>query len=139
MEYFLGALLAIIIIFIAKYFYEIEKRDNLRVKIGFRQSNVFETTRPTLAQILMYKTLDTQTTRHFDSTRIKVVLTENKAYWIKDSSVYEADIVNGIVQENSAKTVDMMSLDDVKLKDMMFIVDQLTKGQDSDSGNSWNS
>lgn len=139
MEYFAGSLITIGILFVAKYFYEIEKRNNIKVNIGFRQSHIFEVTRPTLSLILAGKNLDTQATRHFDSSRVKVMLTDKKAYWIKDSSVYEADILNGIVQENSAKIVDMMALDDVKLKDMMFIVEELTKGQDSDSGNTWNS
>lgn len=139
MEYFAGALVAVICLFFAKYFYQIEKNKNMHVKIIFRQSDVFEATRPTLSMILAQKEIDTQATRHFDSTRIKIAITDDKAYWIKDNSVYEADIVNGLVQESSAKIVDMMALDDVKLKSMMLIVEELTKGLNSDSGSTWDS
>jgi hypothetical protein len=85
------------------------------------------------------KILDTQATRHFDNTKLKIIFTEEKAYWIKDNAVYEADIVGGIIQENSSKAVDMMALDDVKLKDMMFIIDKLTEEQPNDRRDSWES
>lgn len=140
MEYLAGAFVAVLTIFAAKYFYQIEKNKNMSVKISFRQSDIFETTRPSLAMIRAFKELDTQSTRHFDKNKIRIAFTDdNKAYWIKDSSVYEAEVVDGIVQENSAKIVDMMALDDVKLRNMMFIVDNLTKGNSNDSGSSWNS
>jgi hypothetical protein len=138
MEYFVGALIALGVVFFAKYFYEIEKRQNMKVRVRYRQSYIFHMTMP-MAFMTPLKTLDTQATRHFDNTKLKVVFTDTKAYWIKDNTVYEADIVNGLVQENSEKVVDMMALDDVKLKDMMLIIDKLTEGQTNDRGNSWDS
>lgn len=138
MEYFVGALIALGVVFFAKYFYEIEKRQNMKVKVRYRQSYIFHMTMP-MAFMTPLKNLDTQATRHFDNTKLKIVLTDTKAYWIKDNTVYEADIVNGLVQENSEKVVDMMALDDVKLKDMMLIIDKLTEGQTNDRGNSWDS
>lgn len=139
MEYFVGAAITLFILFFAKYFYQIEKNTPLNLKLAFRQSHIFEVTRPTINAMLSFKQIDTQATRHFDSKHLKVVLTETKAYWIKDSSVYEADILDGTVQENSAKVVDMMALDDVKLKDMMFIIDKLTEEQPNDRRDSWES
>lgn len=91
-----------------------------------------------MQEILHSKTLKTQSTEHFDKSRVKVVITDSIAYWIKDNSVYQANIINGIIQENSTKVVDMMALDDVKLRDMMFIIDKLTEGQKNDSRDSWN-
>jgi hypothetical protein len=138
MEYFAGALIALGVVFFAKYFYEIEKRQNIKVKVRYRQSYIFHMTMP-MAFMIPPKALDTQATRHFDETKLKIIFTEEKAYWIKDNAVYEADIVGGIIQENSSKAVDMMALDDVKLKDMMFIIDKLTEEQPNDRRDSWES
>lgn len=91
-----------------------------------------------MQQILHSKPFKTQATNHYDKNRVKVIITDSKAYWIRDNAVYEADVISGIVQENSTKVVDMMALDEVKLKDMMFIIDKLTEGQTNDSGDSWN-
>ena len=139
MEYLAGSLVTIVCIFIARQFYEVSKPNKIKINLGFRQSHIFNVVRPTMQEILHSKPFKTQSTDHFDNSRVRVVLSDNKAYWIKNNSVYEAEIINGLIQENSTKVVDMMALDDVKLRDMMFIIDKLTEGQTNDSGNSWNS
>lgn len=139
MEYLAGSLVTILLIFIAKRFYETSKPNKIKINLAFRQSRIFELTKFSMRLYPKRKYLNTQSSRHFDKTKIRIVMTETNAYWIKDNSVYQADIIDGIVQENSTKVVDMMALDDVKLKDMMFIIDKLTEGQTNDSGDSWNS
>lgn len=138
MEYFIAAFVTLVILFFAKYFYEIEKRQSVKMRVRYSQSHIFSLTMP-FAFSIPTKTLDTQATRHFDETKLKIIFTEEKAYWIRDNAVYEADIVNGVIQENSSKVVDMMALDDVKLKDMMFIIDKLTEEQSNDRRDSWES
>lgn len=138
MDYVLGSLVTVAVLFVANYFYQSKKLDSLKINLRFSQSQIFEIVRPTMQQILQSKPFKTQATNHYDQNRVKVIITDKKAYWIRDNAVYEADVVNGIVQENSTKTVDMMALDEVKLKDMMFIVDRLTEGQTDDSRDSWN-
>jgi hypothetical protein len=138
MEYLAGSLVTLVLIFLAKQYYEVSKPNKIKINLGFRQSNVFEAVRPTMQQILHSKVLKTQATEHFDKSRVRIVIADSVAYWIKDSSVYQAEIIDGAIQENSKKVVDMMALDDVKLKDMMFIIDKLTEGQTDDSRDSWN-
>lgn len=139
MEYLAGSLVTIVCIFIARKFYDVSQANKIKINLGFRQSHIFHLVRPTMQEILYSKPLNTQATRHFDSSRIRIVIADDKAYWINNRSVYEADVINGNIIENSAKTVDMMGLDDVKLKNMMFIIDKLTEGQPNDSGDSRNS
>lgn len=139
MEYLAGSLVTVVLIFVARKFYEISKPNKTKINLTFRQSKIFELTKPSINFYVNKRLGATQATKHFDRGRIRIVMTESKAYWIKDNAVYEADVFDGIVQENSTKVVDMMALDDVKLKDMMFIIDKLTEGQTNDSGDSWNS
>jgi hypothetical protein len=69
--------------------------------------------------------LKTQATDHYDSGRMKILFSEDKAYWIKDNAVYCADIVDNQIVENSEKPLEMM-----------FIVEKLTEGIDNDNWNS---
>jgi len=60
------------------------------------------------------------------------------AYWIKDNTVYSADILDGIIQEDSTKKVDIMSMDKVQLDEMIYIIDMLTEGASNENGSSGN-
>ncbi len=138
MEYLAGSIVTAILLFTARYFYVTSKPNKINIHLAFRQSRIFEMTRS--ARFFPNKERpETQSSKHFDKTKVRIIITEDKAYWIKDSAVYQADVVEGIIQENSTKVVDMMALDEVKLKDMMFIIDKLTEGQKNDSGDSRNS
>ena len=77
----------------------------------------------------------TQAAKHYDKTHIRIIMVQNKAYWIKDSVLYVAQIINGEVDHDSAKEVDIMSMDKVQLDKMMFIVDKLTEGTTNDYWN----
>ena len=75
MEYLAGSLVTILLIFIARQFYEVSKPNRIRINLGFRQSHIFEVVRPTMQEILHSKVLKTQSTEHFDKSKIKVVIT----------------------------------------------------------------
>ena len=81
----------------------------------------------------------TQATKDNEKNYIRVVYNESKAYWIKDNSFMEADIVDGQVDGESTKVVDIMGMDKVQLDKMMFIVEMLTEGLTDDLGNPRNS
>jgi hypothetical protein len=81
---------------------------------------------------------ETQAIRHSIKTMTRVIFTKQKAYWIQDNALYEADIENGLVVEDSTKVVDTMSMDKVQLDEMMFIVQKLTEGNSIDNSGSGN-
>lgn len=68
---------------------------------------------------------ESQSTKHYESIFVKMVIVNEKAYWIKDNKVFIANVVDDQVDEESAKEVDMMGMDQVQLKEMLFIVDKL--------------
>jgi hypothetical protein len=82
--------------------------------------------------------IDTQSSRHYLNSGTKFVMYNRSAYWIKDNTVYSADILDGIIQEDSAKTVDIMSMDKVQLDEMIYIIDILTEGASNENGSSGN-
>jgi hypothetical protein len=65
-------------------------------------------------------------------------MTEHHAYWIANNALQVAKIIDGIVQEDSAKKVDMMGMDKVELEEMIFIVEKLTEGKSNDRWSSGN-
>ena len=135
MEYFLGAIVAILsgiaIQKLTRFAYE---EDQKLMKIAFSQSHKHEMLRDYIPINIQHRILNTQSTRHFRSTRVRIMFMDNKAYWIKDNAVYVADIINGNIEKDNAKVLDIMSMDDVQLKKIEFIVDRLTEGLANDSG-----
>jgi hypothetical protein len=139
MEYLVGAFFTLIALIVARYFYVKEDLENIKLDIKFSQSRQHAKTGSLLYGYLIKKRFVTQATNHYDNTRIRIAFTDNRAYWIRDNKVFEAAVIDGMVQEDSAKVVDMMALDDVKLKDMMFIIESLTEGINNDRGSAGDS
>lgn len=140
MEYLIGATVGILSIFILSKIFA-KTSDQPVMKIKYRQSHIFEILGiPAMVPPGFYdkKELQSQSIRFFDSRHQKILFFKGRAYWIKDNSIYTANLVNGLVDEKSTKTLDIMAMDRVELNDMIFIVDKLNEGQSrNDSGNPW--
>jgi hypothetical protein len=134
MEYIIGSLLTIATIVTMNLLLRSQPVYESK-SIIYRQSHIFELVRPYVSLgIGPYKELDSQAARHQAKSNIKVLFTEQKAYWIKDNSLFEADVEGGQVKEESAKVVDTMALDRVQLNEIAFIVEKLTEGTNYDGG-----
>lgn len=66
-----------------------------------------------------------QSSRHEQTTNIRVIIMDNQAYWIKDNVFYTADILRGNVDKETTRRVDTMTMDKVQLDKMIFIIDKL--------------
>lgn len=142
MEYFLGAVIATVLMTVLLRMVRQESRQ-IRVKLTYRQSHIFNLARYSWLTSSGYRDapdeIDTQATRHFDSRHMRVLFLNNRAYWIKNQQVYVADVLDGVVDEQSTKTLDMMALDKVELDEMIFIIEKLNEGSNKyDGGNSGN-
>jgi hypothetical protein len=80
----------------------------------------------------------TQSSKHYEKVNIKVIIVENKAYFVKDGGFYCADMDGDYIDNQSATVVDTMGMDKVQLDKMLFIMDQLRDGKKNDSGDSRN-
>lgn len=100
--------------------------------VRYSQSHVYA-----LAAELMFgsnKTIKTptQSTKYQEDQYTRVVVAENKAYFIKNNTFFVADVVEGTIDKDSTQEVDTMSMDDVELKKMIFIVEALKEGDTDD-------
>lgn len=80
------------------------------------------------------KKLETQAQKHEKKTRIKVIIMDDQAYWVKDNVFYTADMTDGDVNKNTTRIVDTMTMSKVQLDKMVFIMDRLREGTLNDSG-----
>jgi hypothetical protein len=136
MEYLIGSVITIIILIGMKAFLANRSSRNDRLPaIRYNQSMLFEMVKPFLNTNSFGKTLKTQATEHYDKQHVKVVVFENKAYWILDNIFYEAEEFNGQIIKESTKPVDTMALDKVQLNKMMTIVENLTEGEEYEDRN----
>ncbi len=134
MEYFLGSLITLVIM---GYF------SNKATKLANTKSNSLKYSQSYIDNLINTKLIEeilpppqkkTQASEHQKNEEVRVIIIEGQAYWIVSQTLYVADIVNGVVDNETTKKVDTMTMDDVQLEKTQFIVQKLTEGKGNDSG-----
>jgi hypothetical protein len=129
LEYFLGSIIAATTIF---FTYRWLQKNNghmtKSVKVIVTQSNNNELLKKMFMPDESFPKATTQSTKHFDSISLRILIVDSQAYWIKNNSVFTADVINGEVEKDTAREVDTMAMDKVQLKKMIFIVEKLKEG-----------
>ena len=144
MDFFIGAISTLISVLMLNRFilkYE-AKTKIIRNRVRHTQSSIHDSIGPLLNLItteINNASLDTQATRFYDSRHITVAFSEDKAYWIQDNALLCAELIDGEFDKESGKRVDTMAMNDVELKKIDFIVEQLTEAKRNDLGNTGNS
>jgi len=137
MEYFLGSAITMIAMFITTRlisYNQTYKKDSIP---RYSQSHIHMTILPLLPEIKKYKKKAiTQSSRHEEKTNTRVVIFDNKAYFVKDGTFYCAEMHGTEIDGANATLVDTMGMDKVQLDKMLFIMDQLRDGNKNDSGDS---
>ncbi len=139
MEYFLGSAVTMVAMFITTRLI-LPRTLNKKVDtVRYSQSHIHTLVMPLLPDMKTYKKkIVTQSSKHDERINIKVVIVENKAYFVKDGSFYCADMDGDYIDKQTAAVVDTMGMDKVQLDKMLFIMDQLRDGKKNDSGDSRN-
>ena len=141
MEYYIGfafaVFLAIILIKLQeKYniFYEFSSKN-----IMLRQSHYHNIKNSQLKNKNISSKKRRQSTIHDARTNIKVIIMDDKAYWIRDNVFYTADLDQNLaVNKETTRVVDTMTMNRVQLDKMMFIIDKLREGTFDDRGGTRN-
>lgn len=60
-----------------------------------------------------------------DDNYIKIALVEDKAYWIINNVLYEADVIDGEIQKEYAIPVDAFEMDYMEVNRLMHILDNI--------------
>lgn len=130
MEYFLGSILTLIVVFIVGRFINKSKAASEKIFVRYSQSHIYDIIVDLVpSNSEMAEELETQATKHYDRMFIQTLISDDQAYWIRDNVLYVADLTDdGSVDKETAKQVDTISMNKVELGKIMFIVEKLTKG-----------
>jgi len=132
MDYFVGAVVTLVVIVVTRLFITADIKKNNKIEVVYSQSNVYELIRPFIPNNIVREVEPTQSTKHYDKTFTKIMVVDDKAYWIKDNTFFTASFVDGEVDRENATPVDTMAMDKVQLDKMIFIIETLTKGNFND-------
>lgn len=126
LEYFLGSFLTLGLAILLLKYYKPKPLNSSRT--GYSQSYILKMTGKKMTK----KDKLTQSSKHIQQSNIKVLVMEDRAFWIKNNAVYTAQVDGDEIIKSSASQVDMIGLNKVELDKMIFIIDQLTERQNDD-------
>ena len=139
MEYFLGSAITMLAMFITT---RLISSHNINVKennFRYSQSHIHTLIMPLIPELKNYKKkIVTQSSKHEERSNVRVVIVDNKAYFVKEGIFYCADMDGQYIDSTSTTVVDTIGMDKVQLDKMLFIMDQLRDGKKNDSGDSRN-
>jgi hypothetical protein len=114
-----------------------KKRILFLKKIKYRQSDVHEMIKNVIPKQRFDKPkFITQSQRHVQKNMLRVVIEKDRAYWILNNVFYTADAINGRVDENTAKPLDIENMSTKELDKMLSILDDLKQGVGPDDSGS---
>jgi hypothetical protein len=64
---------------------------------------------------------------------IKVIIMDDKAYWVSDNIFYVSDAVDGKPETGTAHPIDTTTMSKRDVEKMLFILDSLKNGRENDS------
>lgn len=64
----------------------------------------------------------------------KVMVIDEKAYWVANNMFYVGDTANGQVRPETGRPLDTSKMSPIEVKKMLFILDNLKDGNKNDSG-----
>jgi hypothetical protein len=137
MEYFLGSAITMLAMFVTT---RLISSRNFKVKdnpFRYSQSHIHTLIMPLVPELKRYKNKSvTQSSKHEERTNVRVVIFDNKAYFVKEGTFFCAEMDGQYIDSASTKVVDTIGMDKVQLDKMLFIMDQLRDGKKNDSGDS---
>lgn len=80
-----------------------------------------------------------QSKQTYSPEQIKVIVVDNKAYWIQNNTFYETIVTeDGEIDQSLSKPVDTTNLGEEEVNTLMHIVDELRSVEKDDGGSSGN-
>lgn len=136
MDFVLGFLLTVFCLYVLSRIYKNKVASEPKFKIRYGQSYKFDLTKWSyFPPYESKKKRNSQSQNHLEKSTTRVLVLENQAYWIAEGGLHTANIVDGSLDTNSTKRVDTMGMDEVELKRIIYVIDQLNEGTQNDSGN----
>jgi hypothetical protein len=131
MEYLIGSFATIITVLMSRLLFKKKKNRKVRIEVRESQSMIFEMIKDSgVVYDLLHPKINTQATEHHEKNLIRIIFVESQAYWIRSNVFYTADLDEmGLIDFDSTRAVDTMTMSKVQLDKMSFIVEKLTEGK----------
>jgi len=98
-------------------------------KNKYRQSSIYEIVKDVVPKQRFDKPkVITQSQRHIQKNMLRVVIADGSAYWILNNVFYTANAINGRVDEETIKPLDIENMPTKELDKMLSILDDLKQG-----------
>jgi len=98
-------------------------------KNKYRQSSIYEMVKDIVPKQRFDKPkVITQSQKHIQKNMLRVVIAEGSAYWILNNVFYTANAINGRVDEETIKPLDIENMPTKDLDKMLSILDDLKQG-----------
>ena len=106
-----------------------KRRMILLNKKKYRQSSIYEMVKNVVPKQRFDKPkVITQSQRHIQKNMLRVVIADGSAYWILNNVFYTANAINGRVDEETIKPLDIENMPTKELDKMLSILDDLKQG-----------
>jgi hypothetical protein len=128
MEYLFGAIVTATTIFFTYKWFVKTAVPRKSIKIIVSQSRTNELFKQMFMPEQSFPKATSQAMKDFDAKSTRILIIDNEAYWIKNNTVFVAEVIDGEVEKETTREVDTMAMDKVQLKKMIFIVEKLKEG-----------
>jgi hypothetical protein len=128
MEYLFGAIATATTIFFTYKWFVKTAVPRKSIKIIVSQSRTNELFKQMFMPEQSFPKATSQAMKDFDAKSTRILIIDNEAYWIKNNTVFVAEVIDGEVEKETTREVDTMAMDKVQLKKMIFIVEKLKEG-----------
>jgi hypothetical protein len=128
MEYLFGAIVTATTIFFTYRWFVKTAVPRKSIKIIVSQSRTNELFKQMFMPEQSFPKATSQAMKDFDAKSTRILIIDNEAYWIKNNTVFMAEVIDGEVEKETTREVDTMAMDKVQLKKMIFIVEKLKEG-----------
>ena len=106
-----------------------KKRMIFLSKNKYRQSSIYEMVKDVVPkQRFDRPKVITQSQKHIQKNMLRVVIADGSAYWILNNVFYTANAINGRVDEETIKPLDIENMPTKELNKMLSILDDLKQG-----------
>ena len=138
MEYAIASVLALALSFVLIYFIG-SKRKIPKDKIIYRQSDAHNFLKEFFSRNIESVAKKSQLKQRQEKQSTKIIVTEDdKAYWVVDNTFYVCDVINGIPSFDNAQPIDTSKMSREELDKMLFILDNLGRGDRDERGGTGN-
>jgi hypothetical protein len=140
MDYIIGSLVTIATVVIVNRLIARQLKTQETIPtIKYSQSHIYTLLRPYMLDEGYEKHRPKRQSMDYqDRSYTKVVITDSSAYWIKDNSLYTANVIDGNVDSDTTQPVDTMKMNNLELTKLMMIVEKLREDDDNDNRNTGN-